>query len=161
MQTLKEFLSARAAVERGRADEKKALQTEWIWAVRRLVQQVKDWLSDADQEKLLQVKEDHQEVRESELGVYSVPRLIIQLEAREVRLTPVARMVVGPNLSNGMIRVTRAFGRVDLTSGDRRYLLFRSQKEPDDAWAIVEDEGFTVKRLDRESFEEAMQSLLQ
>ena len=161
MQTLKEFLSARAAVERGRADEKKALQTEWIGSVRRLVQQVTEWLSDADQEKVLRVKEDYQEVREIELGVYTVPRLLIQLQAQEVRLIPVARMVVGPHLSNGIIHVKRAFGRVDLTSGERRFLLFRSQKEPEDVWAIVEDEGFTVKRFDRESFDEAMQSLLQ
>jgi hypothetical protein len=161
MQTLKEFLSARAEIERGKADEKKALQSEWISAVRRLVQQVRDWLSDADQEQMLQIKEDYQEVREVELGVYAVPRLTIQLQAQEVRLTPVARMVVGPDLSNGIIHVKRAFGRVDLTSGDRKFRLFRTQKEPDDSWMIVEDDAFTMKKLSRESFEEAMQSLLQ
>ena len=74
---------------------------------------------------------------------------------------PISRMVVGPSLSNGIIHVARAFGRVDLKSGDRKYLLFRSQIEPNESWVIVEDEGFTVKRFDRDSFEEAMQSLLQ
>jgi hypothetical protein len=161
VKTLKEFLSDRAEIERGRADAKKALQTEWIWSVRRLVQQVRDWLSDADQEGLLTIKEDYQEIRESELGVYTVPRLLIQLQAQEVSFVPISRMVVGPNLSNGMVHIARAYGRVDLKSGDRKYLLFRSQKEPTDSWVIVEDEGFTVKRFDRDSFEEAMQSLLQ
>jgi hypothetical protein len=161
VKTLKEFLADRAEVERGLADEKKTLQSEWIWAVRRLVAQIREWLSDADQEKILRLTEDHIEIRELQLGVYTVPRLSIQLHAQEVRLVPIARMVVGPNLSNGIIHVSRAFGRVDLKSGDRRYLLFRSQKEPTDSWMIVEDEGFTVKRFDRDSFEEAMQSLLQ
>jgi hypothetical protein len=161
MKTLKEFLSDRAEIERGRADDKKALQTEWIWAVRRLVQQIREWLTDADQERLLTIKEDYQELRESELGVYAVPRLLIQLQAQEVLLVPISRMVVGPNLSNGIIHVSRAFGRVDLKSGDRKFLLFRSQREPSDSWVIVEDEGFTVKTFDRASFEEAMQSLLQ
>jgi hypothetical protein len=114
-----------------------------------------------DQEKLLTIKEEYQELRELELGVYTVPRLLIQLQAQEVQLTPISRMVVGPNLSNGIIHVSRAFGRVDLKSGDRKYLLFRSQKDPNDAWVIVEDEGFTVTRFDRDSFEAAMQSLLQ
>ena len=41
-------------MERGRADVKKQLQNEWLWAVRRLNQQIKEWLLDADQEQLLQ-----------------------------------------------------------------------------------------------------------
>ncbi len=161
MKTLKEFLSDRAEIERGKADDKKALQTEWTCAVRRLVQLIREWLADADQEKMLTIKEDYQEIRELELGVYTVPRLLIRLDSQEVALVPISRMVVGPNLSNGIIHVARAFGRVDLKSGDRKYLLFRSQIEPNESWVIVEDEGFTVKRFDRDSFEEAMQSLLQ
>ena len=62
VKTLKEFLSDRAEIERGKADDKKALQTEWIWAVRHLVQQIREWLADADQEKLLTIKEDYQEI---------------------------------------------------------------------------------------------------
>ncbi len=161
MKTLKEFLADRAEIERGKADDKKALQSEWIWAVRRLVELIREWLADADQEKLLTIKEDVQELRELELGVYTVPRLLIRLESQEVALVPISRMVVGPNLSNGIIHVARAFGRVDLKSGDRKYLLFRSQIEPNESWVIVEDEGFTVNRFDRNSFEDAMQSLLQ
>ena len=39
-----------------------------------------------------------------------MPGLVIRLEAREARTVPIARMVVGPELSNGIIGVTRSFG---------------------------------------------------
>ncbi len=161
MKTLKEFLSERAEIERGRADDKKALQNEWIRAVRRLNQQIGEWLLDADQERLLKIDERYYEIREVDVGVYNVPGLVIRMEAREVRTVPIARLVVGPELSNGIIRVTRSFGRVDLTDGGEKFMLFRSQKDPSDEWVIVEEKAYTLKRFDREAFEEATLSLLQ
>jgi hypothetical protein len=161
MKTLKEFLDERAEIERSRADEKKAIQQEWIWAVRRLIQQIKDWLVDSDTNHLLKIIESSCELREVNVGVYAVPRLIIRFEAREVRVDPIARMVVGPLLSDGMIRMNRAFGRVDLTDGTEKFMLFRSQKDPSDEWMIVEDRGYTVRKFDRPAFEEALQSLLE
>jgi hypothetical protein len=55
----------------------------------------------------------------------------------------------------------QCFGRVDLTDGGEKFMLFRSQMDPSDEWIIVEDKGYTAKKFDRQSFEEAMQSLLQ
>jgi hypothetical protein len=161
MKTLKEFLNERAEIERGRADEKKAIQQEWIWAVRRLVQQIREWLLAADQEHLLRVDERYYELREVDVGVYTAPGLVIRLEAREVQILPIARMVVGPFLSNGMVRMNRAFGRVDMTSGGEKFMLFRSQKDPSDEWVIVEEEGYTARKFDCQAFEEAIQSLLE
>jgi hypothetical protein len=161
VKTLREFLSERAEIERSRADVKKDLQNEWIWAVRRLNEQIKDWLLDADQERLLKIDERQYEIREIDVGVYTVPGLVIRMDAREVRTVPIARMIVGPELSNGMIRVTRSFGRVDLTDGGEKFMLFRSQKDPSDEWVIVEDKSYTLKKFNREAFEEATQSLLE
>ena len=93
MKTLKEFLSDRAEIERGRADDKKALQTEWIWAVRRLVQQIREWLTDADQERLLTIKEDYQEVRESRARRLRGPPT--------THPAPSARGSVGTDFANG------------------------------------------------------------
>jgi hypothetical protein len=160
MKTLKEFLHEHAEMERGRADERTAIQEEWIGALMRLLQQIKEWLRDADEEHQLEIEERWHKLREINVGVYAAPGLVIRLGAREVEVIPVARMVVGPELSNGLIRVDRAFGRVDLTDGDKSYLLFRTLKEPADEWVIVEDEGYTVDRFDRRTLEEAMQSLL-
>jgi hypothetical protein len=161
VKTLKEFLSERAEIERGRADEKKALQQEWIWAVRRLVQQIKDWLVDSDPSHLLEIDESYYEQREVDVGVYTAPGLVIRHEAREVRILPVARMVVGPLLSDGIIRMNRALGRVDMTDGTEKYMLFRTQKDPSDEWVIVEERGYTTRKFDRPAFEEAIQSLLE
>jgi hypothetical protein len=161
VKTLKEFLAEHAEIERGRADEKRAMQREWIESLRRLIGQIREWLVDSDPQHLLEVEESYHEIREVDVGVYTAPGLVIRLEAREVRLIPIARKVAGPYLSNGLIRVKRAFGRADLIAGGRKYLLYRSQAEPADEWVIVEDDGFRVKELDRQAFEEAAQSLLQ
>ena len=111
-------------------------------------------------ERLLTIKEDYEECANPSSASTRSPDADPAPSARGP-LVPISRMVVGPNLSNGIIHVSRAFGRVDLKSGDRKFLLFRSQREPSDSWVIVEDEGFTVKTFDRALFEEAMQSLLQ
>jgi hypothetical protein len=160
VKTLKEFLAEHAEIERGRADEKRAIQQEWISALRRLIQQIQEWLADSDPEHLLEIEERYHEIREVDVGVYTAPGLVIHLEAREVRLVPIARKVVGPHLSNGFIQVRRAFGRADLIGGGKKYLLYRSRTDPADEWVIVEDDGFRVKELDRQAFEEALQSLL-
>jgi hypothetical protein len=144
MKTLKEFLHERAEIERGHADEKKVIQQEWIGSIHRLVE----------------IEEKWRKLREIDVGVYTAPGLVIRLEAQEVRVIPVARMVVGPDLSNGLIRADRAIGRLDLTDGDKRFLLFRSRNHPVDEWVVLEDEGYTFKRFDRQVLEEAMQSLL-
>jgi hypothetical protein len=161
MKTLREFLEERAEIERGRADEKMEMQQEWISAVHRLIEQIKEWISDADPNHFLESQRTYHRLREDKVGVYTAPGLVIRYEAREVQVVPIARMVVGPHLSNGLVSIKRAFGRVDITDGGEKYLLFRSQKDPVDEWAIVKDDGFIVKRFDRRTFEEAMQDLLQ
>jgi hypothetical protein len=161
MKTLEEFLHERAEIERGRADEKKAIQQEWIGAVRRLLDQMTEWLRDADPEHLLKIKECDHKLREIDVGVYTAPGLEIRLGTQDLQVIPVARHVVGRDLSNGLVEVARAFGRVDLTDGDKSFLLFRSRKDPDDEWVVLEDDGLRAKRFDRESFEEAMIGLLE
>jgi hypothetical protein len=161
VKTLKEFLAEHAEIERGRADEKRAMRQEWTESLHRLIGQIQGWLTDSDPDHLLEVEESYHEIREVDVGVYTAPGLVIRLEAREVRLIPIARKVVGPHLSNGLIHVKRAFGRADLIDGGKKYLLYRSQADPTDEWVIVEDDGFVVQKLDRQTFEEAMQSLLE
>ncbi len=160
MKTLKDFLAEHAEIERGRADEKRAMQQEWTGALHRLIGQIREWLVDSDPEYLLEIEESHHEIREVNVGVYTAPGLVIRLEAREVRLMPIARKVVGPLLSGETIRMARAFGRVDMTNGGEKFTIFRSRKDPSDEWMIVEDWGHVVRKFDRQAFEEAMQILL-
>jgi hypothetical protein len=159
VKTLKEFLAERAEIERGRADEKRAIQQEWRESLHRLVELIGVWLRDSDPEHLLEVEERFHELREADVGVYTAPGLAIRLEDREVRLVPIARKVVGPLLSGDTISMARALGRVDLTDGAEKFMIFRTRRDPDE-WMIVEDRGYVAKRFDRPAFEEALQSLL-
>jgi hypothetical protein len=130
-------------------------------AIQRLLDRKIDWLRAADKEHLLEIEKKHHRLRGMDVGVFDAPGLVIRLDAREVGVVPVARMVVGPDLTNGVVRIVRSFGRVDLTDVARKYLIFRTQIDPAEEWTIVEDEGFTFKKFTRESFEEAIQDLLQ
>ena len=109
VKTLKEFLSERAEIERGRARRQEGRsRTEWIRAVRRLNQQIGEWLLDADPGAASSRSyERYYEIREVDVGVYYVPGLVIRMEAREVRTVPIARLVVGPEITRmGLIRVS-------------------------------------------------------
>jgi hypothetical protein len=161
MKTLEEFLHERAEIERGRADEKTAVQQEWIGAVRRLLDQMTAWLREADQDHLLEIEETSHTLREFHAGVYTAPGLVIRLDARQVQAIPTASRAVGPYLENGEIRVRTGFGQVNLTDGGRKFRLYRSHREPADEWVVMENDRREVKRLDRQAFEEVMQSLLQ
>jgi hypothetical protein len=126
-----------------------------------LIGQIQEWLRDADPGRSLDIQERYHELREVNVGVYTAPGLTIRYEAREVRIVPVARMVVGPLLSDGGVRMNRAFGRVDMTDGGEKFMLFRIRMDPSDEWVIVEERGYVVRKFDRQAFEEAMQSLLE
>jgi len=161
MSTLKEFLTSRAEIERERAGEKMAVQNEWRGAVERLIQQIVAWLRDADTLRILEIQDDFHQLREVNVGVYILPGLVIRLEVEEVRVVPIARNAVGPMEDIGGNRIGRTFGRVDLKNGGKKYMLFRIEREPIDRWVIVDDESYTVREFNRQTFDEAMQSLLQ
>ena len=161
MSTLQEFLKQRADLERQATPQKLEIQREWCTAVERLINQVCQWLADADKEKILEVRDEWHQRRESGVGVYNVLGLVVRLEAQEVHIVPVARNVVGPVASTGTIHVARSFGRVDMTNGAEKYMLFRTKVAPSDEWVIINEDGFALQPFDQKSFDAAMQSLLQ
>jgi hypothetical protein len=161
MSTLQEFLKQRADHLRASSPERVRIQNEWIEAVDKLLKQIKQWLKDADLESILQVFEESVDRRESGVGVYTVHSLRIRLESQEVQVVPIARNVVGPVLTYDAIHTEKSFGRVDMTNNATKFLLFRTQREPEDQWVIVNDENYLALRLDRNSFDQAMRSLLE
>ena len=126
-----------------------------------MIQPIQEWLVDSDPGHLLDLEESYHELREVNVGVYTAPGLVVRDEAREVRIVPIARMVVGPLPADSGVRMNRAFGRVDMTDGGEKFMLFRSEKDPSDEWVIVDDRGYVVRKFDRQTFEEAMQRLLE
>ncbi len=161
MSTLQEFLKQRAEHLSASFPEKVKIQNDWIQAVDRLLNQIKQWLKDADPQAILDVFEESVDRRESGVGVYQVHSLRIRLEAQEVRVIPIARNVLGPVSSSGTIHKGRSFGRVDMTNGVSKFLLFRTDVEPSDRWIIVDEDAYVPRDLDRGTFDAAMQSLLQ
>jgi len=58
MSTLQEFLKQRADHLRASLPEKVKIQNEWIQAVDKLLNQIKQWLKDADPGAILQIFEE-------------------------------------------------------------------------------------------------------
>jgi len=156
--SLKEFLAGEADKLRNEQSDAMTKRREWIAAVDRLLAQIKDWLQEADPEQILMIQETSHQLRERMIGTYEVHGLSIGVGLREIRVTPVARYVAGPMSSTGTIR---AHGRVDLTNGFSKYMLFRTDPIADGIWIIIEQDGYRTQPFNRESFESACRNLLE
>jgi hypothetical protein len=161
MSTLQDFLAEQA--EKLKDTQQEALQRrdEWVASVERLNELIRGWLRASDPNHILDVREEPHEIREQGIGFYTVPGLVIALGPRLVRVVPIARNVVGPLSDTGAVHVIRAYGRVDLTDGLSKYLMYRVEREPGDRWSIIEEDRYRLEPLDQRAFEAALQSLLE
>ena len=162
MGSLKEFLAEQAERLQSQESEAAKKRDEWLKAVDRLIQQIKSWLTEADPEQqYLKIQDDPFPIREQGIGEYVARGLLIGLGPREIRVQPVARNVAGPLSVTGTIHVERAYGRVDLTDGLTKYMIFRVEREPEDRWSIIEQDSYRRQPLNQDSFEAAFQDLLE
>ncbi len=161
MSTLKEFLVSqrdRTAKERDAVCQTRA---EWLTSLDRLIAQVRDWLKEADPDgEHLKIEEERHALDEEAIGAYEAPGLSITLGATRVRLVPIARYVSGTYSDAGKFAIIRAYGRVDLTNGIEKHLIFRERFGPD-GWCIVEYQGFEKAPFNRATFEAALKTLLE
>lgn len=164
MGKLADFLQSEAEKRKAHATEIRVKREEWIEAVEALAERLKDWLEDSDKNtKVLTVSTETVTRAEEELGTYEVPELLITLDSRQVRVTPLARNVVARVVIGGVS--TRPFGRVDITNGARKYILY---KLVSDRWILVDpdlpatrDSDYSsVREFDRSAFESVLQELL-
>jgi hypothetical protein len=158
--SLKEFLAGEAEKLRNEQSDAMSKRREWIAAVDRLLAQMKDWLQQADPEQILMIQDTSHKLRERMIGTYEVHGLSIGLGLREFRVTPVARYVAAPSSSTGTTHILRAYGRVDMTNGLEKYMLFRTDVVGDGTWIIIRQNGYRTQPFNRESFESACTSLL-
>jgi hypothetical protein len=161
MSTLKDFLAEQAEKLKDTQQEAARRRDEWVASVNRLNEHIRGWLRSSDPEQILEVCEEPHEIREQGIGTYTAPGLVIALGARIVRVVPIARNVVGPLSETGAVHVIRAYGRVDLTDGLSKYLMYRVEKEPEDRWSIIEEDRYRLESLDQRAFEAALQGLLE
>ena len=95
---------------------------------------------------------------EEGLGTYRVPALKVGMGEAGVQVVPVARNVVGFVGPRGDVGV-RAEGRVDVTDGTRKYILYRTLQDGTERWYAL-DERFEAAPLDRPRLEAILQDLL-
>jgi hypothetical protein len=155
--TLREFLLKNAP-----RDEmlRRRWREDWTAAVDRLLAQIRDWLADAATAGLLDIEPLVFEKREQGLGAYRIQGLAIHFGETTVKVVPVGRRVVahlGPHAEAGH---QNAEGRVDITNGAYKYILYRKLNDAGDEQWLVQDERSDIRPLDREQFEAILQDLL-
>jgi hypothetical protein len=159
MTTLAEFLKQQAEKERADNPQREKKRREWIRAVERLIQQIEEWLSQADTEKVLLIERTEIHRNEESVGAYAVPGLDIQLGTQKCWVRPVAQGVMAPYELAKF--AGRAEGRVDITDGARKYTLYRLVDDGSEQWVIVDDRDYRTKPFDRIAFDDAILDLFQ
>jgi hypothetical protein len=138
---LTEFLRARTP----QPDLKQ--RAEWLDAIRKLYVQIKDWLSEAKAEGLVDYGDADVAITESTLGTYDAPVLQLRFGERMMHVRPVGRFVIG------------AKGRIDMLLGPNQAMMIRAA---DETWKIV-PVGSTrdqLVSLTKDTFTEAIEALL-
>jgi hypothetical protein len=162
VESLKDFIASQAQNLRNEESRAAHKRDEWVGAVNRLNERIRIWLTNADPDHVvLGVREFPYHLREEGIGSYEACGLIISLGRREVRVEPIARNVAGPHSATGVIHVSRAYGRVDLTDRLQKFMIFRVEKDPEDRWSIIEQDGFSMQAFDQFAFEKAFKALLE
>jgi hypothetical protein len=155
-----EFLNEKAEALRAQASERACIRDDWVAAVGRLLEQVEQWVRQADPKHVLEVKRIEVEIREWRIGVYKAPALVIGFRSLNVQVIPIARYPLDMR-SKDAFATSRTLGRVDFTDGGRMYQLYRHVNGGAEWWMMIDDENYRPRNLDQHSFEEALLSLLQ
>jgi hypothetical protein len=156
MITFREFLHQKAQEER--ESQRRERREEWTAAVDRLMKQLRAWLEQSDPEKVLELIPLEFDKAEQGLGLYRVPGLRISAGEASAQVVPVGRNVVGLVGPRGDAGV-RADGRVDITDGTRKYILYRTLAEGQEKWYVL-DERFNPTPLDQGRLEAILLDLL-
>jgi hypothetical protein len=156
MTTFQEFLDKQAKQQHHSGWREQ--RDEWIAAVSRLMEKLGAWLAESDPKKVLDVVPIEHRSIEPNLGIYIAPGLRISLNQTVVDVAPIGRNVISTIAPHGNAGV-RSEGRVDITDGVRKYMLYRTLKDGQEIWYAV-DERFQAAPLDRSRFEAILQDLL-
>ncbi len=151
MTTLKDFLGLEADKWNAEARKRETTRNEWLDAVRRLLDQIQQWLKEADSRGVLEKIPTTVEIGELELGYYQAPSLTIRLGGREVRIEPVAYRALGPLRAS-----EKAEGMLRVTDGASRYDLYRYVRPNGEEWLTVDDKDYSATPFSRARFEEML-----
>lgn len=122
---------------------------QWLQSLQELMQQIREWLSAAEDEGLLSVEDSTFPVTEDYIGEYDAPGLVISSPVgRQVDVRPYALLVIG------------ARGRVHMESGPKREMLLRNDEGE---WLLASREAggiINTLPLTEETFSETLRAIL-
>jgi hypothetical protein len=161
-----EFL--RQKVEVSDWKERKQRRAEWLSALNRLFDQIRERLQQADPDGVLELVPYEVQCVEERLGLYDAPALEIRLNTDSVDIRPVGRHEVGPLSlrhlqgiqSNEQRWGDLSGGRVDITNGERRHILLRSIVDGQDLWYAIAPDRIGPILFDANCLEAILQDLL-
>jgi hypothetical protein len=158
MSGLRSFLEEHAPAQADRARRGMDLE-EWKTALNSLMGRFEGWLRAADPKNALTIDRIPITIRERRLGTYDVEGLRVRFGVREFRVEPMARYALG-SIAGDELGRTIQDGWVNMTSGDKGYVLYRSKRDDGDAWVIADDRTYEPRVLDESAFEDAALRLL-
>jgi hypothetical protein len=160
--SFQQFLRQKA--EKYGVPERHRNRAEWILAINRLFEQIREWLKASDPEELIEIVPYEVQRVERPLGIYDAPALKVRLGTRDVSIVPIGRYAIGPVPANivshsGLEEAAGPVaGRVDITNGERKYLLLRNVSTGQDRWYAL-DERSNATLLDQFRLETILQDL--
>lgn len=167
MQTsFQEFL--RQKLEGSDWKDRKGLRMEWLGALNRLLDQIRDWIRESDPEGVIEIVA-YEVVRvEGRLGVYDAPAFKIRLNTDDANVLPMGRFVPRPHSllnvhgnSAFQPQIDCSGGRVDIISDERRHLLLRSiDDDGQDHWFALMRGQSTPIPFDRACLERILEDVL-
>ncbi len=159
MSTLTEYLRSEAAHIRAESEQRKAATLDWQRATQDLVTQLVTWLSEADPDQLLRLRQTDNTFEDYDLGRYVLKGLSVSLGRNTVRVVPYPLPVVGMIQPPGDATRRRIDGRVDLDSGMERVPLYLVKTGDRDVWMWWTHGGVGAP-FDKGSFEATVLGLL-
>jgi len=157
--TFQEFLRAKA--EEYGVRDRHQLRNAWIDSLNQLLDQLQEWLQQADPESLLDIVRYKVARTERGFGTYDAPAMKIRLGAGEVDIVPISAgnrdRWVDP--AAGLMTLFSSAARVDVTDGYRKYNLVRDPRRDDKPWSIRSERGGFMD-LTPDSFKQVLQDLL-
>lgn len=153
----RDFLAKKATEQNH--PQRKRRREEWIAAVERLFAQIQTWLSESDPDRLLDIIPFKIYTSEPALGGYEISALKIGVGDAAVEIRPMGRDAFGLiRQGNGGVEL-KAEGRIDISAGGRKYILYRSLEGGKESWYAL-DEAFRPQPFNRAELEAILQDLL-
>lgn len=125
MSKLADFLRQQKETEKGKEINLEKVKAQWLSTLTDLLGKIKEWVSEAEREGLIQVVDQPKDLSEELLGSYRAPSLALRTDRSTVKIEPVGRYIIG------------AQGRVDMRSARGSYMLIHLS--PEKGWMCVKE----------------------